>query len=131
MGKAGAPKGNRNAEKWSYEDAEMTINEAYKLSLKPKYDFIGEVARDMGLYRDLFVYLSDKFPELKSTYKMTLNNLEANCFSHIKENKINTAAGIINLKSNHGWTDRQQTDHTSKGEKINITPIEFIKNRDK
>ena len=46
------------------------------------------------------------------------NNCEANCFNNIKKENINTAAGIINLKSNHGWSDRIQTDHTTKGDKI-------------
>jgi hypothetical protein len=27
-----------------------------------------------------------------------------------KNDNINTAAGIINLKSNHNWTDRQAVD---------------------
>ncbi len=45
-------------------------------------------------------------------------NCEANCFSNIKKENINTGAGIMNLKSNHGWTDRVQNDHTTKGEKV-------------
>ena len=128
---AGAPKENKNAEKWDIEEVRLRFNEALKLSRLPQYDFIGELARDMGLYRDLFTYLVDKFPEFKQTYKIILNNLEANCFSHIKNNEINTAAGIINLKSNHGWSDRQQVDHTTGGDKLNLTPISFVSTKDK
>jgi len=46
------------------------------------------------------------------------NNCEANCFNNIKKENINTAAGIINLKSNHGWSDRIQQDVTTGGDKI-------------
>ena len=46
---------------------------------------------------------------------MLKTQLEANCFTDTKKGIINTAAGIINLKSNYGWTDR--VDNTTKGEK--------------
>ena len=37
----------------------------------------------------------------------------------MKREFINVATGMINLKSNHGWTDRVSNDHTTKGEKVN------------
>ena len=38
---------------------------------------------------------------------------------------------IMNLKSNHGWTDRVETDVTTKGKEINNTPIiNFVKSDD-
>lgn len=33
---------------------------------------------------------------------------------------------IFNLKNNYGWRDKTETDHTSGGEKINISLVEFI-----
>ena len=108
--KSGAPQGNKNAEKWTLIEAENLFNDALILSQGEEYDFIGEIAKMLKVYRELFVYLSDKFPELKSVYKNILSNLEANCFSHIKKGKIREASGIVNLKSNYGWTDRQQIE---------------------
>lgn len=113
---------NKNAEKWTIEEAEKLFNEAFKLSTQKDYDFIGEVARDLGTYREIFTYLSNKFKNLQHTYKLILSNLEANCFSHTKKGEINTAVGIVNLKSNYNWTDR--LDNTTKGEKVELNKIE-------
>jgi hypothetical protein len=118
-----APDNNLNAEKWNIEDAKELFEKALEMSIDKEYDFIGEIARDLNTYRDIFTYLVDKFPELKTLHKRILSNLEANCFSHTKTNKINTAVGIVNLKSNYNWTDRQQTDITTNGKDVNTAPI--------
>ena len=118
-----APDNNLNAEKWNREDAKELFEKALEMSIDKEYDFIGEIARDLNTYRDIFTYLVDKFPELKTLHKRILSNLEANCFSHTKTNKINTAVGIVNLKSNYNWTDRQQTDITTNGKDVNTAPI--------
>ena len=101
-----APKENKNAEKWSFEDADNFMNEAVELSKNKRYDFIGEVARDLGQYHQLFTYLKDKFSVLDYQYKMILANCEANCFCNGKNGDIVPSLAIMNLKSNHKWTDR-------------------------
>lgn len=104
---AGAPKENKNAEKWTKEESIKLFNDAIKLTENDSdYDFIGEVAKSLQTYRDVFTYLKDKYKECKPLYKRLTSNLEANCFSHGKKGDINTAMAIVNLKSNHGWTDR-------------------------
>lgn len=118
-----APKGNNNAEKWTELEAEKFFNDALELSLQPEYDFIGEVARDLGEYRQLFPHLCEKFPNMKYIHDKILSNLEANCFSHAKKGDIKEATAIVNLKSNYGWTDR--VDNTSKGDKIEPPIISF------
>ena len=123
--KVGAPDGNNNAEVWTIQQATMLFDNALKMSVDKEYDFIGEIARDLNTYREIFVYLVDKFPTLKHTHNRILSNLEANCFSHTKKGTINTAVGIINLKSNYKWTDR--VDTTTKDKEINTNPvIQFI-----
>ena len=123
--KVGAPEGNNNAEKWTIEEATILFDKALEMSVEKEYDFIGEIARDLGTYREIFVFLVDKFPILKETQKRILSNLEANCFSHTKKGTINTAVGIVNLKSNYNWTDR--VDTTTKDKEISINPvIQFI-----
>lgn len=131
--KAGAPKENNNAEKWTLEKAQKIYEDALKLAKEGKkvetdtgsgkpdieiieFDFIGEVARELGLYRELFDYLKAKFPDLNDKHKQLITTLEANCFSHAKKGDIVPSLAIINLKSNHGWTDR--VDNTSGGEPI-------------
>lgn len=123
---AGAPKYNLNAEKYNEQRAIEIFEEAIKKSTQKNYDFIGEVAMDMGVNRHLFTELKNKFTHLSYLHKLLISNLEANCFRHVKNNDINTAAGIINLKSNHGWTDRQETT-TQQSIKIENAP-EGLKN---
>lgn len=110
--------GNTNAEKWTEEKAIEFMNKALELSKSKDYDFIGEIAKDLDSYKDVFFYLGDKYPVVKKIFKRVRCNCEANCFNNIKTENINVGAGIMNLKSNHGWTDRVQTDHTTQGEKL-------------
>ena len=61
----GAPKDNTNAEKWTEEEAIELLNKAIELTEGDSdHDFIGEVAKELGTYRDVFTYLKDKFKKL-------------------------------------------------------------------
>jgi hypothetical protein len=122
-------KNNKNAEKWSEEDAIDFFNKAIELSKSKKgdvynYDFIGEVARELDSYKEIFTYLKDKFKSLKKLHTKLVSTLEANCFYNSKKNNINIAIGIVNLKSNHGWTDR--VDNTVNAD-IKVQSVEPIK----
>ena len=117
-----APKYNTNAEKWNIDTATEFMQEAHELSRKKvggvyKYDFIGELARDMQQYKEIFSYLSTKFPSLKWLHNKIRGNCESNCFHNGKNQNIVPSMAIMNLKSNHGWTDR--VDNTTQGESIN------------
>jgi hypothetical protein len=103
-------KGNKNAETWTIEEATEFMNEALTLSQDSTYDFIGEVAKDLNSYIDIFDYLAEKFAELQPIKNHIKRNCEVNCFSNSKKGKIKEATAIVNLKSNHGWTDRQQVN---------------------
>src|SRR5690606_11025124 len=85
----------------------QTIVEGYK------YHYLGEIASELDLYVDLYLYLSKKFPECKLLYNKIKTRLESNCFSDSKKGIIKEATAIMNLKSNYGWTDRQQIDQTT------------------
>ncbi len=114
---AGAPKENKNAQVWSIESATELYNEAIKLTKEDDgLDFIGEVAKKLNTYRDVFTYLNKTFTGVNHLHNRLVSNVEANCFSHGKNGDINTAMAIMNLKSNHGWTDR--IDTTTKGGKV-------------
>lgn len=114
----GAKKYNTNAEKWGIEEATELFLTAIKMTEEEArdYDFIGEVARDLGQYKEVFSYLSTKFKTLKRFHNILLSNCEANCFYNGKKQNIVPSLAIMNLKSNHGWTDR--VDNTSKGKEI-------------
>ncbi len=107
---------NKNAEIWTFEEAKDLFNKANDLAKNEDYDFIGEIASELDTYREVFVYLRDKFPELLNDYRKLTTKLEANCFSHSKKGLRKEATAIMNLKSNYHWTDR--TDLTTKGNEV-------------
>lgn len=119
----GAPKGNKNAEKWDLETSTDLFNKAIEMSKNQDYDFIGEIAYDLDLDKGIFDHIIERFPELKPMKQRLLANCEVNCYRNVKKEKINVAVGIINLKSNHKWTDRQEVDHTTKGDKLETPNI--------
>ena len=107
-----AAKGNKYAEKWTKEEARGLFDAAIKLSQTDEYDFIGEIAKALKTYIDVFDYLVDKFPELEEAKNHIMRNCEATCFSNSKKGKIKEGTALVNLKSNHGWTDRTDNKYT-------------------
>lgn len=123
-------KDNTNAEKWDEVNATQFMEDAYTLSHQKvgevyTYDFIGELARDMQQYKEVFSYLSNKFPQLKSIHNKIVSNCESNCFYNGKKQNIVPSMAIMNLKSNHGWTDR--VDTTTKDKEITSQPTIVFK----
>ena len=106
--KAGAPIGNTNAEVWSEEEAVSFMNQSLATLKIEKFDFIGELAQEMNQYRTLYNYLAEKYKSCKTLLNRIEQECEANCFQHGKKGKIVPSLAIMNLKSNHGWTDRTE-----------------------
>jgi len=115
-----AAEGNNYAEKYDEATATALYNDAIELAKTGEYDFIGEVAVALNTYHQLFTYLYEKFPKLKAKHKELLSTVEASCFSNAKKGKIKDSLAIVNLKSNHGWTDRQKIDNNITGSGITI-----------
>ena len=132
-------KNNGNAIKWTEEEAvelydycEEIIDDQTTYIVKDdelegyEFDFIGELIKalkkkykDKKIYRKLLAdHLPSRFEGLALRYLQLKEDLESNCYSNTKKGIINTAVGIVNLKSNHNWTDRLQSDHTTKGDKL-------------
>lgn len=114
---AGPPLGNKNAETWTIEEATALFESCLKSAENKeskRNDFIGEVAQDNQTSLHTLKYLKTKYPSLEDIYRRIKSNCEANCFTNGKNNKIVASLAIMNLKSNHGWTDRveatQKTD---------------------
>lgn len=121
---AGAPIGNTNAEKWDFEKAQQLFIDAIDLTETTdeysvsgakvtgyKFDFIGEIAAELDTFHQIFKHLYERFPQL-GTLRNTLNSrIERNCYSNTKKGIIREATGIVNLKSNWNWSDRQRIEH--------------------
>ena len=134
----GAPIGNTNAEKWSLEESTKLLDRLLKAANDKdyyqigtginasmiegyKFDFIGELSLEFEVYHHLITRdIPKRFPELSPTVDLLISLMERNCYSNTKKGIINTAVGIVNLKSNHKWTDRVSNDLTTGGDKINI-----------
>lgn len=120
---AGAPIENKNAEKWTEQEAISFMEQSLAMVKIEEFDFIGELAQKMGQYRTLYNYLSDKYKPCKTLLNIIEQECESNCFRHGKKGDIVPSLAIMNLKSNHGWTDR--VDSTTKGEKLPLPPIQW------
>lgn len=121
------PYGNRNAEKWSFrksvklfhdaidltnqkEELKIVKCEVILISTGYEFDFIGELAAELGTFKEVFTHLTKRFPALQRLKSQLDNNIERNCYNNAKKGFIREATGIVNLKSNWKWTDRVQTD---------------------
>lgn len=113
-GKVGAPEGNKNAEKYDFDTCKKTLEKALELSASEKYDFIGEIAKDMGTTNNRLNEHVRKYPALKPIYDDIKSNCETNCFRNGKNGGINTSMAIFNLKANHNWKDRIDTTSGDK-----------------
>ena len=144
MSKVGAPYGNKNAEKWTFRKAIQLFKDAIELTQQIeqvkitdksgnvtniievyKYDFIGEIAAELGTYHQMITqHLPTRFKALQRLKKQLDNNIERNCYINTKKGNIREATGIVNLRSNWKWTDRNKTDLS--GELDLITKVTFI-----
>ncbi len=126
-----APYGNRNAEKWTFRKAIQLFKDAIELTNKTdefvirvdnkmitktgyKFDFIGEIARELGTYHEIFSHLVKRFPSLKRLRNQLNTNIEQNCYSNGKKGIIKEASALMNLKANWRWRDRVDTTSNDK-----------------
>lgn len=128
---AGPPYGNKNAEKWTLEESAKLLESCIKLAAKKceyatygkkisgyEFDFIGELACELDTYHDNITRdIPNRHQSLKPLVTNIIRLMERNCYSNTKKGIIKEATGIVNLKSNHKWTDRLDT--TTKDEPIN------------
>ena len=140
---AGAPYGNKNAEKWTFKKSVKMFHHAIELTKQKityhmkvndravevtgyEFDFIGEIARELGTFKEIFTHLAKRFPALQRLHNELNNNIESNCYHNTKKGIIKEATGIVNLKSNWKWTDRTENRHEVSTE--NIPPLKWFDN---
>jgi hypothetical protein len=116
--------GNQYNEHWTLEQSTKFLDEGIEISSRKEFDFIGEVAREQESYHHVYNYIVEKFPSLQPKLNQIKANCERNCFYNGKKGDIVPSLAIMNLKSNHGWTDR--VDQTTKGKEIVAPPINWV-----
>lgn len=147
MGKVGAPYGNKNAEKWTLRKAVALFNDAIALTNEKetviitdskgnvtntvdvyKFDFIGEIAGELGTYHQMITqHLPKRFTSLERLVNQLNNNIERNCYINTKKGYIKEATGIVNLKSNWKWQDRQTVDHSNSDGTLRNIEVKIVK----
>ncbi len=111
-------KGNKNAEKWTVEEARKISQKALDAVNDDCY-FIASIAEECEIYRELFFYLMDKFNDdeaVFNTIKRMYNKCEAIIWKKSAEGDMDKTIGIFALKSLHGLmeTSKILTDQTIK-----------------
>ncbi len=129
--KGGAPDGNTNAEKWDLVTTEMFFNDILKyVQSNPKCRSLSEAVVEIGEYEELISYLTNKYKDVVfKSIKRAKDIVKNRLVKQGLDGDANSTMAIFILKNNHNMTDKQQTDVTSGGEKINTNPIiQFIDN---
>lgn len=83
-----------------------------------KKPFITELAVYLDTSRQTLCNYEKK-DEYFDTIKRAKEKCEMELERNLIEGKVNPTGSIFNLKNNYGWKDRNETDITTQGEKIN------------
>lgn len=110
-----------NVEKRNEED-EPYLERVY--SRYPEDPTITGLALYLGFESRQSVYDYEKSGEFSYTVKRARLHIEN---SYEKDLRSKHYTGAIFALKNFGWSDKQEIDHTSKGESINPTPIKFTR----
>lgn len=106
-----AEQGNKYNEKYDYETAKKLFQDSLELVKNDITIFyIGQVAVNMDIYRQLYDYLIDRFQDLDTIKKEIDGILETRVAEKTFYGKSNPTYAIFHLKNNHGWRDKQEKD---------------------
>ena len=116
-----AKKGNTYAEKWTKIEVKKALNHIHNYVVANKTFYLGVALAENTLYPDIWEYWKKKFAEDEEVFRSIKRieaKIEANLLSQAASNKINATIAIFVLKNKYKWSDKQEIDHTSKGESI-------------
>lgn len=101
----------------------ITESEPVKIWVRyPEHPTMTGLAVFLGFESRQSLYDYAKKPRFSYSIKKALLEVEYNYEKSLNGDKV---IGIIFALKNMGWTDKTETDITSKGEKINSTPSTF------
>lgn len=122
----GGQPGNKNAEKWTEEKAIELGNRLIEW-MNEKDDngkdkgniFFKEFLMQNDVYQDLIEYLGDKFKSFSDLIRKAKQLQELKLIKFGIADRLQPTMTIFVLKNHHNYKDKQDIDHTSKGDKIN------------
>lgn len=124
-----AKKGNKYAEKWTKTEVLAMLAKIEKEAKKPSCLWLGSALVKVGLYKDIWVYWSEKFrsdQDVFRTIKRIDQIFEDRLYSRAAKGDINATMAVFGLKNNHYWTDRRELDHTTAGHPMSGLKIEIV-----
>ncbi|RAJ24985.1 terminase small subunit [Pedobacter cryoconitis] len=116
-----AKRGNNYAEKWNKTTVIKALNKIYFHVEDNKVVYLAISLVDSELYPDIWQYWTTKFKdddEVIRAIKRIEAKIEANLLSQALTNKVNATVAIFVLKNKYKWSDKQEIDHTTGGDKI-------------
>jgi hypothetical protein len=119
-----AKKNNKYAEKWQKVDVLNHLNNIYDDVHDNKVFYLGVALANADLYDDIWQYWIRKFGSDNDVFRLIKRidaKIEANLVTRLLSNQSNAAGVIFILKNKHRMADKQEIDHTSKGESITPT----------
>ncbi len=110
-----APKGNKNAEKWTEKIVLAMLQKIEKEASKDDCYWLGTALVRCKLYRGIWFEWKEKFQKnqiVSDTIKRIDSIFEDRLFVYGLTGKVNSAVCIFGQKNNYGWTDRQEIEHS-------------------
>lgn len=124
-----APEGNKNAEVWTIEKSKEFLEKVLKyVEENKKCRSLSEATVECGEYEEVVQYIQNKYPDIDfKSIKRAKDICKNRLANQALDGEANTTMAIFLMKNNHGMTDRQQTDITTGGDKIQTKqPLEVI-----
>lgn len=114
--KEGGQPGNKNAEKWTEEEAILLGNDLIEWIKQPTNFWVQEFLSSRGLYKDLTGYLENKFQSFLELKKEADAIQENKIVTKALKNEFNNTMSIFVLKNKHGYKDKTEVDSNVKVE---------------
>lgn len=114
-----APKENKNAEKWSFEDAEAFCNKTLDILISnEKIRTLGGACLKAGGYETLISYLQEKYSIEFESIKKAKEIVKSRLIEQGLDNDVNPTMAIFILKNNHDMRDK--TENTNNNTNTNL-----------
>lgn len=114
--KEGGQPGNKNAEKWTEEEALKLGNELIEWMSFDENFWVKEFLTNNDLNEKTSNYLKDKFLSFSTLLEKAFAIQEKKLVSNGLKNKWNNAMAIFVLKNKHGYKDKTEVESNVKVE---------------
>lgn len=115
-----AEKGNKYNEVWTIEKAEDFCDSVLQyIKTNKKCRSLSEACCELGEYEELISYFHTKFDKDFKSIKRAKEIVKTRLVNQGLDGDANATMAIFILKNNHNMTDKQQTDITTGGDKLN------------